>query len=119
MNYWKEWRVKMFDDIVVGGNKKRIKASKEMIIIDEYSLVEVPKFDYSEIDITENEKEKMVEISKKVIGGKEKARQGLVDYLQALDEANIILPKDGTFGRWCEAMNLSRDDVSIFYKKTI
>jgi hypothetical protein len=74
-------------------------------------------FEYNKYEINETSVERLKKLEKVIKGAIDNLKVNAKYLSKALHEANLILPKDGTFGEWCKNMNLSKDDVSLFYKK--
>lgn len=88
----------------------------------EYEDIEENYFDYNQIredgyNLSEKDEFELIRAGKIIKGAKGKILKSFSDLQKALETAIEILPKDGTFSRWCESMGLTPGDVSLFYKK--
>ena len=75
-------------------------------------------FDYSAIGIIEVEKiEELEELSKSISETITTLQEKRITLMRILEKAYEYFPKDGSFGKWCEASGMSRQDVSMLNKR--
>lgn len=84
-------------------------------IVDAYN----PTIDYSIFDITDNEKNKLIECEKELLRGKQEIEKGTFIVAKALYEAQEALANyaGGTFYKWFESFGLKKTFVYMALKR--